>query len=83
MTSNTIAPHNIKVNGSALSTVPYTLNSGDTIVINVPGMEDSAFSLNGVTKSNNDTVTVKDTDIIVELVNGSYYDPILTINYTA
>lgn len=83
LTSNTIAPHNIKVNGSALSTVPYTLNSGDAIVINVPGMEDSAISLNGVTKSNNDTVTVKDTDIIVELVNGSYYDPILTINYTA
>lgn len=63
--------------------LPYTLNNGDTIVVTLTGMEDSAISLNGVTRSNNDTVTVKDTDVVVELVDGSYNDPKLTINYTA
>lgn len=83
LTSKTIASHNIKVNGSALSALPYTLNNGDTIVVTLTGMEDSAISLNGVTRSNDDVVTVKDTDIAVELVDGSYNDPKLTINYTA
>lgn len=83
LTSKTIASHNIKVNGSALSALPYTLRNGDTIVVTLTGMEDSAISLNGVTRSNDDVVTVKDTDIAVELVDGSYNDPKLTINYTA
>lgn len=53
------------------------------IVIDLSGMEDSAISLNGVTRTNNDKIIVQDTDINVELVDGRYNGPKLTINYTA
>lgn len=82
LTSDSINPANIEVNGTALTSLPYTLQSGDIIVANLMGMEDSALTVNGVKQtSNNQTFTLANTNIAIELVDGSFYDPKVTINY--
>ena len=82
LTSDSINPANIKVNGTALDALPYTLQSGDIIVANVMGMEDSALTVNGVKQtSNNQTFTLTNTNIAIELDSGSFNDPKVTINY--
>lgn len=82
LTSDSINPVHIKVNGTALTSLPYTLQSGDIIVADLMGMEDSALTVNGVKQtSNNQTFTLTNTNIAIELVDGSFYDPKVTINY--
>ena len=82
LTSDSINPENIEVNGTALTSLPYTLQSGDIIVANLMGMEDSALTVNGVKQtSNNQTFTLTNTDIAVELESGSFNGPKVTINY--
>lgn len=82
LTSDSIAPHNIEVNGTALTSLPYTLQSGDVIIANLMGMEDSALTVNGVKQtSNNQTFTLTNTNIAIELVSGSFNGPKVTINY--
>lgn len=82
LTSDSINPANIEVNGTALTSLPYTLQSGDIIVANLMGMEDSALTVNGVKQtSNNQTFTLTNTNIAIELDSGSFNDPKVTINY--
>lgn len=82
LTSDSINPSNIEVNGTALTSLPYTLQSGDIIVANLTGMEDSALTVNGVKQtSNNQTFTLTNTNIAIELDSGSFNDPKVTINY--
>lgn len=82
LTSDSINPANIEVNGTALTSLPYTLQSGDVIIANLMGMEDSALTVNGVKQtSNNQTFTLTNTDIAVELESGSFNGPKVTINY--
>ncbi len=82
LTSDSINPSNIEVNGTALTSLPYTLQSGDIIVANLMGMEDSALTVNGVKQtSNNQIFTLTNTNIAIELDSGSFNDPKVTINY--
>lgn len=82
LTSDSINPSNIEVNGTALTSLPYTLQSGDIIVANLMGMEDSALTVNGVKQtSNNQTFTLTNTNIAIELESGSFNGPKVTINY--
>ncbi len=82
LTSDSINPANIEVNGTALTSLPYTLQSGDVIIANLMGMEDSALTVNGVKQtSNNQTFTLTNTNIAIELDSGSFNGPKVTINY--
>lgn len=82
LTSDSINPSNIEVNGIALTSLPYTLQSGDIIVANLMGMEDSALTVNGVKQtSNNQIFTLTNTNIAIELSDGSFNGPKVTINY--
>lgn len=82
LTSSSIAPNNIEVNGTALTSLPYTLKDNDTIVVKYP-LEDSAISVNGVVQtSNNQVYNLSNVDVVVEGVDGSINTPQITINYT-
>lgn len=83
LTSSSIAPNNIEVNGTALTSLPYTLQNGDTIQVTYT-LDDSAITVNGVKQTSNyQTYNLSNTDIIVEAVDGNIEFPRVTINYTA
>lgn len=83
LTSSSITPNNIEVNGTALTSLPYTLQNGDTIQVTY-ALDDSAITVNGVKQTSNyQTYNLSNTDIIVEGVDGNIEFPSVTINYTA
>lgn len=83
LTSNSIAPHNIEVNGTALDVLPYTLQSGD--VIKVPTL--TKTTINGVSYSTFDesTLNISGKDITIARTGAEKTTspvPYITINYT-
>ena len=81
LTSNSISPNNIEVNGTALTSLPYTLKNGDKIVVTYT-LDGSAITVNGVKQTSNyQTFNLNDIDIVVEAVDGNIEFPSITINY--
>lgn len=82
LTSSSITPNNIEVNGTALTSLPYTLKNGDTIQVTYT-LDGSAITVNGVKQTSNyQTYNLVNTDIVVEAVDGNIEFPSVTINYS-
>lgn len=82
LNSNSISANNIEVNGTALTSLPYTLKNGDKIVVTYT-LDGSVITVNGVKQTSNyQTFNLKDIDIVVEAVDGNLEFPSITINYT-
>ena len=82
LTSSSITPNNIEVNGTALTSLPYTLQNGDTIQVTYT-LDGSAITVNGVKQTSNyQTYNLVNTDIVVEAVDGNIEFPSVTINYS-
>ena len=81
LNSNSISANNIEVNGTALTSLPYTLKNGDIIVVTYT-LDGSVITVNGVKQTSNyQTFNLKDIDIVVEAVDGNLEFPSITINY--
>lgn len=80
LNSNTIAPNNITVNGTALSSLPYTLQNGDNITVTVP-LEDVAITVNGAVQANNKSIEISNIDLQIEYIDGDYNNPVLYIEW--